>query len=112
MAETAKRVESLRLNRRETGRLALALALSLAAHLFIWGGYEAGKRLDVWRRIPRLAWLQPTPKMTPPAQKQEPPLEFVMVEQHSIEAPDKAKYYGAQNSRAANPDASRDINIP
>ena len=112
MAETAKRVESLRLNRRETGRLALALALSLAAHLFIWGGYEAGKRLDVWRRIPRLAWLQPTPKMTPPAQKQEPPLEFVMVEQHSIEAPDKAKYYGAQNSRAANPDASRDSNIP
>jgi hypothetical protein len=112
MAETAKRVESLRLNRRETGRLALALALSLAAHLFIWGSYEAGKRLDVWRRIPRLAWLHPAPKMIQPAQKQEPPLEFVMVEQPSTEAPDKAKYYGAQNSRAANPDAGRDINIP
>jgi hypothetical protein len=112
MAETARRVESLRLNRRETGRLALALALSLAAHLFIWGSYEAGKRLDVWRRIPRLAWLQPAPKMAPPAQKQEPPLEFVMVEQPSAEAPDKAKYYSAQNSRAANPDASRDINVP
>ncbi len=112
MAETAKRIESLRLNRRETGRLALALALSLAAHLFIWGSYEAGKKLDVWRRMPRLAWLQPAPKLTPPAQKQEPPLEFVMVEQPSAEAPDKAKYYGAQNSRAANPDASRDTNVP
>ena len=73
MAETAKRVESLRLNRRETGRLALALALSLAAHLFVWGSYEAGKRLDLWRRIPRLTWLQPAPKI-PPIQKSEPPL--------------------------------------
>jgi len=112
MAESAKRIESLRLNRRETGRLVLALALSLAAHLFVWGGYEAGKRLDLWRLMPRLAWLLPKPKISPPTQKQEPPLEFVMVEQPSTTAPDKAKFYGAQNSRAANPDAARDMNIP
>ena len=110
MAEAVNRLESLRFNRRETGRLALLLALSLALHLVVWGSYEAGKKLGVWQRFPRLAWLQPAPKF-PPVQKQEP-LEFVMVEHPSTEAPDKTKYYGAQNSRAANPDASRDINIP
>jgi hypothetical protein len=104
--------DSLRLNRRETGRLALALALSLAAHLLVWGSYEAGKKYDVWRRFPRLTWLQPAHQLTPSAQRTEPPLEFVMVEHPSTEVPDKTKYYGAQNSRAANPDASRDINIP
>jgi hypothetical protein len=111
MAETTTRLESLQFNRRETRRLALLLALSLALHLIVWGSYEAGKKLDVQRWFPRLAWLQPAPKI-PPVQKQEPPLEFVMVEHPSTEAPDKTKYYGAQNSRAANPDASRDINIP
>jgi hypothetical protein len=35
-----------------------------------------------------------------------------MVEHPSTEAPDKTKYYGAQNSRAANPDANRDANVP
>ena len=111
MAETAARLESLQFNRRETGRLGLALALSLLAHVLVWGGYEAAKELDVWRWIPRLAWLQPAPKI-PPVQKSEPPLEFVMVENPSTEAPDKAKYYGAQNARAANPDANRDTGVP
>ena len=92
MAETANRIESLQFNRRETGRLALALALSLAAHLFVWGAYEAGKQLGVWQRMPRLAWLQPAPKV-PPVPKPEPPLEFVMVDQPSAEAPANAKYY-------------------
>jgi len=111
MAETANRLESLQFNRRETGRLGLALALSLVAHLLVWGTYEAAREFDVWRWLPRLAWLQPAPKL-PPVQTPEQPLEFVMVEHPSTEAPDKAIYYGAQNSRAANPDASRDINVP
>jgi hypothetical protein len=111
MVETANRLESLRLNRLETRRLALVLALSLAAHLLAWGGYEAAREFNVWRWIPKLAWLQPAPKL-PPVQKSEPPLEFVMVERPSAEAPDKTKYYGAQNSRAANPDAGRNANVP
>ena len=111
MAETVNRLESLQFNRRETGGLVLSLALSLALHLLVWGSYEAGKKFGVWRWMPQLAWLQPAPKI-PPAQKQEPPLDFVMVEHPSTEAPDKAKYYGAQNSRAANPDANRDANVP
>jgi hypothetical protein len=110
MAETANRLESLRLNRRETGRLGLALALSLAAHLVAFGGYELSRQLDLFPSLHRL-----TSKLAfipPPAQNREPPLEFVMVEQPSTEAPQNAKYYSSQNSRAANPDASRDLNIP
>jgi hypothetical protein len=112
MVETANRLESLQFNRRETGRLALALALSLAAHLFAWGCYQAGKEFGVWQRMPQLAWLQPAPKMIPPAQKPEPPLEFVMVEQPSTETPENTRYYSSQNSRAANPDANRNANVP
>jgi hypothetical protein len=112
MAQTANRLDSLQFNRRETGRLSLALALSLALHLFVWGSYEAGKKFDVWQRLPRLAWLLPAPKMVPPVQKPEPPLEFVMVEQPSPEAPANAKYYSSQNSRAANPDAVRNATVP
>jgi hypothetical protein len=111
MAEAVNRLDSLQFNRRETRRLAWLLALSLLLHLMGWGGYEAAKALQVWRWMPQLAWLQPAPKI-PPAKKQEPPLEFVMVEQPSTEAPDKTKFYGAQNSRAANPDDTRDLNVP
>ena len=112
MAETANELESLQLSRRETGRLALALALSLAVHLLVWGSYEAGKKLGVWQRMPRLVWLQPKPKMIPPVQKSEPPLEFMTVEQPSTEPPANAKFYSGKNSRAANPDANRDANVP
>jgi hypothetical protein len=110
MAETANRLDSLQFNRREIRRLMLALALSLLAHLLIWGGFKAARELQVWRWIPRLAWLQP--KLTPPIQKPEQPLEFVMVDQPSTEPPKETKYYGAQNSQAANPDANRDANVP
>ena len=112
MAETATRLESLQFNRRDTGRLALALALSLALHLFAWSAYEAGQKLGVWQRLPRLAWLRPAPKTIPPAQNPEPPLGFVTVEQPSTEAPKNAKFYSSQNSIAANPAASRNANVP
>jgi hypothetical protein len=112
MAQTANRLESLQFSRRETGRLALALALSLALHLLVWGAYETGKQFHVWQRLPQLTWLQPAPKMVPPLQNPESPLEFVMVDQPSTEAPQNAKFYSSQNSRAANPDANRNANVP
>jgi len=111
MAQTAARLESLRFNRREIRRLGLVLALSLLAHLLLWGGYEAVRELEVWRWTPRLAWLQPAPKI-PPIQKSEPPLEFVTVDQPSTEAPKNAKFYSNNNSLAANPDANRNDNVP
>ncbi len=68
----------------------------------IFGGYELRKEL---MRIPwmqlvahRLALVAPaaTAAKTP-----EPPLEFVMVQNPSPDAPQNAKFYSSQNSRAA-----------
>jgi hypothetical protein len=113
MAGTGNGLDSLRPSRFETGRLGLALALSLAAHLAVWGGWEIGRELGIWQRLPPLAWLKPAPKLFPPEiQNQEPPLEFAMVEQPTTEAPKDARYYSSQNSRAANPDANRDEKKP
>jgi periplasmic protein TonB len=112
MAEAG--VHSLRLNRLESRRLALALALSLMAHLFTWGGYELGQKLGLWQSWHWPAWLHHAEKIKPPpvVQNSEEPLEFVTVDQPSTEAPKDAKYYSSQNSRAANPDASRNSNVP
>ena len=112
MAETAARLESLRFGRREIRRLGLALVLSLAAHLLVWGGYETARELEILRWLPRIAWLLPPPKVIQPPQTPEEPLEFVTVEQPSTEAPKNTKYYSSKNSVAANPDANRDNTLP
>jgi hypothetical protein len=107
-------VHSLRINRPESRRLALALALSLAAHLLVWGSYELGEKLGLWQSWHWPVWLHHLEKMKQPAvvQNYEEPLEFVPVEQPSTEAPKNAKYYSSQNSRAANPNPKRDTNVP
>ena len=110
MAETANRLESLRLNRRDTGRLGLALALSLAAHLILFGGYELSQELHLFPWLHLLS--RNFARIPTPNQNQEQPLEFVMVDQPSTTAPQTAKYYSSQNSRAANPDAKRDEKNP
>jgi hypothetical protein len=112
MAEAG--VHSLRLNRLESRRLALALALSLAAHLFAWGGYELGEKLGLWQPWHWPAWLHRLEKIKPPpvVQNDDESLTFVEVEQPTTEAPKNAKYYSTQNSRAANPDANRDTSVP
>jgi hypothetical protein len=88
-------------------RLGLALALSLGLHLFAWGGYEAGKQLGVWQRLHWPAWLSRLAIMkvvpVPAPQSREEPLTFVEVAQPATEAPQNAKYYSSQNSRAADP---------
>lgn len=107
-------VHSLRINRPESRRLALALALSLAAHLLVWGSYELGEKLGLWQSWHWPAWLHHLEKMKQPAvvQNNEPQLTFVEVEQPTTEAPKNAKYYSSQNSRAANPDAKHDTSVP
>ena len=113
MAGTGKKFDSLRPTRFETERLGLVLALSLAAHLAAWGGWEIGRQLGVWQRLPRLAWLLPAPKVVPPPERTiEEPLEFVTVEQPTAQPPPNAKYYSSRNSLAANPEANRDKAVP
>ena len=85
-------------------RLGLALALSLGLHLFAWGGYEAGKQLGLSQRLHLPAWLHLVTKMkTGPlaVPQNEEQLTLVEVAQPTTEAPQNAKYYSSQNSRAA-----------
>lgn len=96
MADNGKSFDSLRFNRLDLERLAVIFAVSFAAHVVVFGGYEIAKSL---RLIPSLRLFA---KKTPsPIQNHEQPLIFAMVEHPSAEAPKKAKYYGAQNSVAA-----------
>jgi hypothetical protein len=100
----------------ESRRLALALALSLAAHLLAWGGCELGKQLDVQRWLHLPAWVHSLVKIQPaqPVVQEPEPLVFVEVnpEQATADVPKNTKYYSSQNSRAANPEADRNKNVP
>jgi hypothetical protein len=109
MAGIGRKFDSLRLNRFENERLVLALAISIAAHLLAWGVYETGREFNLWQR---LNMVHRVAKMIPPPQPAEEPLTFVTVDQPSAEAPKNAKYYSDKNSVAANPDTSRNADIP
>ena len=108
MAETGKPLASLRSSRFENERLALALVLSLTAHLLVWGGYELNRQFH----FPWPHFLATKIVAQPQIQNQEPPLEFVMVQQPATAPPKNTKYYSNQNSRAANPDAKQEKEIP
>ncbi|HVU27059.1 MAG TPA: hypothetical protein VHG71_04905 [Verrucomicrobiae bacterium] len=106
-------VHSLRINRLELRRFVLVLALSLAAHLSIWGSYELGKKLNLWQAWHWPAWLHHLEKTKPlVTQNTEEPLTFVEVDQPSTEVPKDAKYYSSHNSQAANPDTKEDSKNP
>ncbi|HWX18939.1 MAG TPA: hypothetical protein VN578_03430 [Candidatus Binatia bacterium] len=123
MAVADKQKSSLRLERAESLHLALALAISLACHGVVGGGYYLGKRLNWWDVAHWPAWLQKArilaqvfqKKAPPPApQPQEVPLVFLEVSpaQAATEPPKEAKFYSDKNSRAANPDADKETDIP
>jgi hypothetical protein len=115
MAGAVEKVDSVRLNRFETKRLAWALALSLAVHFLVWGGYQLGKKSGLWQRLHwpmRLHLVQK--KATPLVPQDSEPTMFLDVDpdQVTTDAPKDAKYYSSKNSRAANPEANRDLNQP
>jgi len=115
MAGTGDKIDSLRLSRFETKRLVWALVLSLLAHFLVWGGYELGKKSGLWQRLHLPERQHLAAKKTPPPVVQETePTMFLDVDpdQVSPDAPKDAKYYSAKNSRAANPDADKDLNQP
>jgi hypothetical protein len=111
---------SLRPGRFEYKRLAWALAISLAFHLFCFGGYEfARKVLPGWlehiRFLAALAHRLEAKRQNPaPPQLTQPPLVFVEVNPAAAtaEPPKDAKYYSSQNSKAANPDNEADKDLP
>jgi hypothetical protein len=106
--------ESLRLDRLEYTRLAWALGISLAIHLFCFGSYEAGKKTNLWQAVHLPAWLRKASPPESPKTSDEPPVVFIDVSprQATAEAPKDAKYYSSRNSQAANPDADQDTGIP
>ena len=115
---------SLRLERAEVSRLTWAFALSLAFHLLVFGGYQAGKKYNLWQNLHWPAWLQPPKILTellkkkeephPPRPLQDIPLMFVNVSpaQATAEPPKDAKFYSDKNSRAANPEADKITEAP
>lgn len=114
MARANKDSGSLRFSRRESERVAVALLVSLLAHLAVWGGYEAGRKLGVWQKIHPPAWLQPLAKKSPLPEKTAPATEptiFVDVSHADSDAPKQTKYYSNKNSRAANP-VEANANVP
>lgn len=103
---------SLRFSRFEKERLLLALLFSLFAHLAIWGGYEVGKKTGLWKK---LHWPAHPPAhlvAAKPVVQPVDPTVFLDVAEAAAEAPKEAKYYSDKNSRAANPDAEIDSNVP
>ena len=114
---------SLRPEQAEISRLAWAFAISLAFHILVWGGYQTGRKYNVWQNLHFPAWVHapqflkelitPKPKLLPPP-RQDTPWMFVNVNpaQASPEPPKDAKYYSDKNSLAANPDADKITEIP
>jgi len=108
---------TLRPSRRDLSRLGWALALSVVLHFLFWGTYSLGKHFHWWEKLRWPAWVQ---KLTQPPQLQarqppvprEPPLMFVEVSQPTVEAPKETPNYSDKNAVAANPEPSRDSNVP
>jgi len=117
--------------RTATRLLVRSFVLSLSVHLVLFGLIEAGHRYELWRFSPLAALarlLQPEvkalaaqvranpPRDAEPAQRrvEEVPVIFVDVDpsQASEEEPDQTKYYAAVQSRAGNPEISRDTGQP
>ena len=115
MAEAVEKVDSVRLTRFDTKRLVWALVLSLMLHFLAWGGYEWGKKTGLWQRLhwPTRQHLAQKKPPTLVVQEAEPSIFLdVDPDQVSPEAPKDAKYYSSKNSRAANPDADKDLKQP
>ncbi len=103
--------------------LVWAFAISIGAHLVIYGTFELGQRLGWWKRDFAPAWLRrltlaplerKQPEKNLAALQQSLPLVLVEVDptQATHDAPKNAKYYASQNSKAANPDAKLETDQP
>jgi len=103
---------SLRLGRRESNRLVVALLLSLVVHLTVWLTYHEGEKHGWWQKWHVPTWLQPAQSKQLArlaqqiAENQANPQIFVDVSHADADAPKQTKYYSSKNSRAANQDTA------
>lgn len=110
--------------RRKGGPLAAAFALSLAIHLVLFGLLEITARLGLWndggwlRRLHPAARREATPRAisNPLTSRPDPTVALIFVDvapsQATEEAPKDTPFYSMLNSRAANPDADREAELP
>ena len=122
MIGRAERSKSLHPDRLEMSRLAWALALSVALHALLWGGYVGGQKLGVWEKLRMPDWLKavmpvakkPKTEQLAPMANLEPPLLFLEVspDQAVTDAPDDARFYSDKSSKAANTESEKDSNVP
>ncbi len=122
MADAVATTTQIRLSRRDKQRLLRAFLLSLVVHLLIFGGYKLARHyhwqpdllLPRWLKLNRKMEQVIAAKKEAMAQQQEPPLVFINVSPAAAttEAPPDAKYYSDKSSRAANPEADKDTNVP
>lgn len=104
--------------------LVAAFSISLIIHLGLYGGWKLGKQLGWWQH--QATWLLHWNKKKALALRtanapqpltstqREIPLSFMEVDPEVAvaEPPKDAKFYGAQNSKAANPDAVVESAVP
>ncbi|HEX3626293.1 MAG TPA: hypothetical protein VH280_12800 [Verrucomicrobiae bacterium] len=109
MAGSSERVGSLRPGRFEGERVALALAISLMIHTFIWAGYELN-RYRHW--VPRLSFMVPKQPPRVQTQQSQEPIEFVTVETPSTVEPVNPKYISNKNSVAADDSQKKNSENP
>jgi hypothetical protein len=113
----------LRWKQAESSRLAWALLLSLVLHLAAFGTYEAGVKFGWWRYLSTRPFMQSARMLTdlirlpPKPQPLRPeaiPLVFVEVNPvvATPEPPKDAKFYSDKNSKAANPEADKETDVP
>ena len=109
---------TLRIGRLEFTRLGWALAISLVVHVIFWGGYAAGKHFDLARKLHLPRWVQrvmapPPVQAKPPPQSREPYMFINVQEYQSVPNPPKdAVHYSDRNAIAANPEETKDLNVP
>lgn len=99
-----------------------ALAWSLLFHLCLLFTLEIGGRLGWWKHLLRLSLASETEParemivefVEVPAARTEPTMTFIEVPptQAAEEAPPEAKLYSSLNSRAANPDPTKNLDVP
>lgn len=107
-------------------RLLLALVASLVIHALLYTGWRVGKAYGLWdhqatwllhwkKKIPKIPQARARPPAPAPrVENKEIPLSFVEVtpEVAVTEPPKEAKFYGALNAVASNPDPKIEAPVP